>query len=89
MGSRTSLNMERLVMVNGRALIYEANGIAVKIAEAKYPKEKGYRLCWIFNQSVWHIAYVYDPLNVYRMNAKEGDSHPLMHDTIYMVSIFQ
>ena len=76
-------------MVNGRALIYEANGIAVKIAEAKYLKEKNYRLCWIFNQSVWHIAYVYDPLNVHHMNAKEGGSHPLMHDTIYMVGIFQ
>ena len=76
-------------MVNGRALIYEANGIAVKIAEAKYPKEKAYILCWIFNQSVCHMAYAYDFLNVHRMNAKEGDSHPLMHDTMYMVSIFQ
>ena len=89
MGSRTSLNMERLVVVNGQALIYEANGIAVKIAGAKYLKEKSYRLCWIINQSVCHMAYAYDTLNVHRMNAKEGDSQPLMQDTIYMVSIFQ
>ena len=64
-------------------------GIPVKIAEAKYPKEKSYRLCWIFDQSGCHIAYAYDSLNVHHMNAKEGGSQPLMHDTIYMVSIFK
>ena len=41
----------------------------VKIAEAKYPKEQGYRLYWIFD--------------VNRMNAKEGRCQPLMHDTIF------
>ena len=30
---------------------------AVKIAEAKYPKEKCYRLFWIFDQSGCHMAY--------------------------------
>ena len=32
-------------------------GIVVKIAEAKYPKEKCYRLFWIFDQSGCHMAY--------------------------------
>ena len=58
-------------------------GIAVKIAEAKYPKEKCYRLFWIYDQSGCHMAYADDSLNVHRMNIKEGGSQPLMHDTIY------
>ena len=58
-------------------------GIAVKIAEVKYPKGKCYRLFWIFDQSGCHMAYADDALNVHRMNIKEGGSQPLMHDTIY------
>ena len=56
---------------------------AVKVAEAKYPKEKGYRLFWIFDQSQCHMAYADDALNVNRMNAKEGGKQPIMHDTIF------
>ena len=63
--------------------IYEANGIAVKIVEAKYPKEKDYRLFWIIDQSGCHMAYAEDSLNVHCMNAKEGGSQLSMHDTIY------
>ena len=56
---------------------------AVKIAEAKYPKEKGFRLFWVFDQSGCHMAISDDSLNVNRMNAKEGGAQPCMHDTVY------
>ena len=59
-------------------------GIVVKIAEAKYLKEKCYRLFWIFDQSGCHMAYADDSLNVPHMNIKEGGSQLLMHDTIYI-----
>ena len=44
----------------------------VKIAEAKYTKEQGYRLCLVFDQSGCHMAFADNTLNVNRMNAKEG-----------------
>jgi len=56
---------------------------SVKLAEIKYPKEKGYRLFWIFDQSGCHMAFCENSLNVNRMNAKEGGSQPLMHDTVF------
>ena len=56
---------------------------AVKIAEAKYPKQQGYHLFWIFDQSGCHMAFADDALNVNRMNAKEGGNQPVMHNTIY------
>ena len=55
----------------------------VKIAETKYPKEAGYRLFWIFDQSGYHMAFADNSLNVSRMNAKEGGAVPCMHDTVY------
>ena len=55
----------------------------VQIAEAKYPKEQGYRLYWVFDQSGCHMAFADDSLNVNCMNAKEGGCQPLMHDTIF------
>ena len=58
-------------------------GIALKIAEEKYLKEKGYRLFWIFNQNGCHMAHADGSLNVHHINAKERGSQPLMHDTIY------
>ena len=56
---------------------------AVKIAEAKYPKENGFRLFWVFDQSGCHMAYRDDSLNINKMNAKEGGAQPCMHDTVY------
>ena len=56
---------------------------AVQITEAKYPKEQGYRLFWIFDQSGCHMAFGDDSLNVNRMNAKEGGSQSVMHYTTY------
>ena len=57
--------------------------IAVEIAEAKYPKEQGYRLFWIFDQSSCHTAYAEDALNANKMNAHPGGQQPLMHDTMW------
>ena len=45
---------------------------AVKMAEVKYPHEKGYRLVFIFDHSSCHGAYADDALNAYKMNAKPG-----------------
>ena len=36
---------------------------AVKVAEAKYPKDQGYRLDWVFNRSFCHSAFADDSLN--------------------------
>ena len=84
MGSRTLLEYREACDGNWMSnKIIKQMGIAVKIGEAKYPKEKSYRLFWIFDQSGCHMAYADDSLNVYRINIKEGGSKPLMHDTIY------
>ena len=56
---------------------------AVSIAEAKYPKEDGYRLFWVFDQSSCHMAFGDDALNASRMNASPGGAQPLMHDFEY------
>ena len=55
---------------------------AVKIAEVKYPHEKGYRLVFIFNHSSCHGAYADDALNAYKMNVKPGGKQPAMCNTI-------
>ena len=56
---------------------------AVKIAEIKYPKEIGYRLIWIFDNSSCHNAYADDALNASLMNAKPGGKQPRMRDTVW------
>jgi len=56
----------------------------VEIAEAKYPKEQGYRLFWVFDQSSCHSAFSEDALNVNKMNANPGGKVPLMHDTVQL-----
>lgn len=33
---------------------------AVEVADAKYSKEQGYCLFWVFNQSSYHIRYIDD-----------------------------
>lgn len=56
---------------------------AVKIAEIKYPKEIGYRLIWIFDNSSCHNAYADNALNASLMNAKPGGKQPCMRDTVW------
>ena len=45
---------------------------AAKIVDVKYPREKRYKVAWIFDNSSCHGAYADDALNVYKMNAKPG-----------------
>ena len=56
---------------------------AVKIAEIKYPKEIGYRLIWIFDNSSCHNAYADAALNASLMNAKPGGKQPRMRDIVW------
>lgn len=56
---------------------------AAMIAEAKYPKEEGYRLYWVFDHSSCHAAMADDALNANKMNAKPGGKQPQMHDTVW------
>ena len=46
--------------------------MAVKIAEIKYPKEKGWRHVWIFDHSSCHGAMAEDSLDVKKMNVNPG-----------------
>ena len=45
---------------------------AVKIAEVKYPREKGFRIVWIFDHSSCHAAMPEDALDVSKMNVSSG-----------------
>ena len=56
---------------------------AVKLAEIKYPKEKGFRHCWIFDHSSCHAARSDDALDVSRMNVKPVGKQPKMRDTVW------
>lgn len=54
---------------------------AVKVAEAKYPKEKGFRLYWIFDQSQCHMACADDALKCQSHERKRRWSAAI-HDTV-------
>ena len=56
---------------------------AVKIAEVKYPKNDGYKVIWIFDNSSCHNAYSEDALNAAHMNAKPGGKQPCLRDTVW------
>ena len=45
---------------------------AVKIAEAKYPREEGWRVVWIFDHSSCHAAMPEDALDASKMNVNPG-----------------
>ena len=54
---------------------------AIKIADIKYPKDVGYRVVWVFDNSSCHNAYADDALNANNMNAKPGGKQPCLRDT--------
>lgn len=54
-----------------RKFLHQLNR-AVEIADVKYPKKDGYRVCWIFDNSSCHNAMADDALNVNKMNANPG-----------------
>jgi len=51
--------------------------MVVKIAEIKCPKNKGWRIVWIFS---YHGAMAEDPLDVTKMNVKPGGMQHVMSD---------
>ena len=56
---------------------------AFKIADVKYPKEEGYRVAWVFDNSSCHNAYAEDALIATNMNAKPGGKQAHLHDTVW------
>ena len=56
---------------------------ASEIAEFKYPREKGYKLVWLFDHSGCHTAMASDALVASRMNAGPGGKQPVMRDTYW------
>ena len=53
---------------------------AAKIADAKYPKEDGWRVVWIFDHSSCHAAMPDDALDVSKMNVNPGGKQRVMRD---------
>lgn len=53
---------------------------AEKIAVAKYPKEEGWRIVWIFDHSSCHAAMPDDALDVSKMNVHPGGKQRVMRD---------
>ncbi len=54
--------------------------MAVKIAEAKYPKCDNWRHVWIFDHSSCHSAMPDDALDVSKMNVNPGGKQRIMRD---------
>ena len=54
--------------------------VAEKIAVAKYPKEAGWRLVWIFDHSSCHAAMPDDALDANKMNVNPGGKQRVMRD---------
>ena len=54
---------------------------AVKIADTKYPKDKGYRVAWVFDNSSCHNAYSENALVAANMNAKPGGKQSHLRGT--------
>lgn len=55
--------------------------VAVKIANIKYPKEKGTE--YVFYHSSCHGTFAEDALDASKMNLKPGGKQPRIHDTIW------
>lgn len=56
---------------------------AFAIADIKYPKEEGWKVVWVFDQSSCHKVMVADVLDASKMNVNPGGKQPKMHDTVW------
>ena len=56
------------------------------VAEFKYPKEKGYRIAWVFDHSSCHGTYNDNALVAYKINAKRGGKQPCSNERYQMKS---
>ena len=54
-----------------------------KLLTSNNPKEKGYRVCFVFDHSSCHGTFAEDALDASKMNLKPGGKQPRMHDTIW------
>jgi len=55
---------------------------AIKIAKIKYPKENGYRVCFVVDHSSCHGTFADDALDASKINMHRGGKQPVMHDTV-------
>lgn len=53
---------------------------AEKIAVAKYPRQEGWRLVWLFDHSSCHAAMPEDALDIHKMNVNPGGKQRVMRD---------
>lgn len=51
---------------------------AAKIAEAKYPREDGWQIVWIFDHSSCHAAMPDDTLDMSKVNVNLGGKQRVM-----------
>ena len=56
---------------------------AVAIAKIRYPKEEGWKVVWVFDQSSCHKAMASDALDVAKMNVNPGGKQSKMRDTVW------
>ena len=56
---------------------------AAAIAEAKYPREHGWKIVWIFDHSSCHSAMPDDALDASKMNVNPGGKQRKMRDGIW------
>ena len=55
---------------------------AVAIANIRYPKEEGWNVVWVFDQSSCHKAIVSDALDVAKVSVNPGGKQSKMRDTV-------
>ena len=56
---------------------------ACEIADVKYPRDQGWKIMWVFDQSSCHKAMALDALDASKMNVNPGGKQPAMHDTVW------
>ena len=55
--------------------------VASTIADTKYPRNEGYRVCFVFDHSSCHGTYAEDALDASKISMKPGGRQPKMHET--------
>ena len=54
-----------------------------EITDVRYPKDQGWKLVWVFDQSSCHKVMAPDALDASKININPGGKQPVMHDTIW------
>ena len=53
------------------------------IANIKYPRDKGFRICFVFDHSSYHGTFAEDALDASKMNMEPGGKQPQIHDAYW------